>query len=215
MSHCLRVPAGLLGLAALALAAAGCVPDEEKYLKPVAAGTGAWEKRVQMPVLDAHFNLRSEDKRFRDDGVFEGNLAIHTQQLEGEFAPAAVAVTGKPEEGLVAEVQTPEGQRGVVIYARTTGDRTLDRGRRELLRAAAVIRLGMREGLEEYFRNADLRLQFKTISDRQLAKVAEAYALTKLGCTPERVEDMETTEALHMITDRGYTPSRGKPGGGE
>jgi hypothetical protein len=197
------------------LAAAGCREDEEKFLKPMALGTGEWERAVFLPVLDARFNLRAEKRVFRDDGLYQGNLTLHTAELEREFAPAAVTVHGKVKEGLVAEVETRDGSRGLVTYVRSVGDPILDKGRRELLRAEAVLRLGMRQGLEDYFRAAGVRLQLRGVTDRQLAKLVEAQALRRLGCPIEKIEDPETRTAAQMLLDRGYSPPGEAPEGPE
>jgi hypothetical protein len=193
---------GTLALAAAAvLPAAGC--SARGRLKPVTVGTGTWERSVNLPLLRARFNIRTANKFYRDDGIFDGDLSIHTQELERDLDPGSLSPVGQPAEGLVTEGRRRDGASCTVIYGATTGDRVLDRGRREMLRAAAVIRLGMREGLEDYFRQVGVKVQFKPLSDRMLAKLVEAYALAKLNFPYVRITDPETQQMAQLLVGLG------------
>jgi hypothetical protein len=189
-------------LAAAALCAASC-QNQNNYLKPVVSGSGTWQKTVRLVVLDADFNIRSPKKLFRDDGLYDGNLSIHTQEIGHLFTADSTNTSGKASEGLLTEGTRPDGNRCVLVYGLSTGDRTLDRARREMLCATAIIRMGMREGLEQYFRKVGVKVQFKMMTDRGLAKLVEAYALDKMHFPLERIKDLETRQMSQLLINQG------------
>ncbi len=198
--------------AALALASVSC-GRPKNYVKQVSSGTGASSRTIVLPVIGAQFNIKSPKKLFRDDGLFEGDLSIHTQELERDFTADSIRTNGKGIEGLLTEGTRPDGTRLFVVYGLTTEDRLLDRARREMLRAKAVIALGMRDGLEQFFRQVGVKLQFKMVSDRAITKLVEAYALTRVNCPLDRVRDMETRQMAQLLLNQGIGKDTGRPVG--
>jgi hypothetical protein len=194
------------------IATSACGPRND-YLKTVVGGTGVYSKTVVLDVVGAQFNIKSPKKLFRDDGLYEGNLSIHTQELEPEFTADSINTSGKDIEGLVTEGTRPDGTTCLVIYGLTTGDRLLDQARREMLRADAVIKLGMRDGLEQFFRHAGVKIQFKMVSDRGLTKLVEAYALTRINCPLDRVRDLETRQMAQLLLNQGIGKDSSRPVG--
>jgi hypothetical protein len=195
-------------LVLLLTTACGC---GKQRLTPVVAGTGAWEKTVRFEVLRARFNIKSPDSFFRDDGLYSGDISIHTQELETELAPRSIDTIGKAIEGLVTTGKRRDGKKVTVIYGRAAGGDKLNRARHESLRAAAAIELGMREGLEQYFASVDIKLQFKTLSDRALIKLVEAYALAKLDVPFNGIKDPETREMAQLLLERGVGRTGRRP----
>jgi hypothetical protein len=195
----------------LALAAGQPACRREASLRPVVPGTGTWGRTVVLPLLGARFNLRAPRKLFRDDGLFQGDLSIHTQEIEREFTADSIKTSGKASEGLLTEGARPDGTRCFAVYGLSTGDRQLDRARREMLRARAVVALGMREGLERYFRQAGVKVQFRTVSDRGLTKLVEAYALTRANYPLDQVRDLETRQMAQLLLDQGIGRDTSRP----
>jgi len=195
---------------ALALVAVSCGRDRQ-YLKQVSTGTDAETRTVFLPIIGAKFNIRSSKKLFRDDGLYQGDLSIRTQELEREFTADSVRTDGRGSEGLLTEGTRPDGTSLFVVYGLTTSDRQLDRARREMLRAKAVIALGMRDGLEQFFRREGVKLQFKMVSDRAVTKLVEAYALTRIHCPLDRVRDMETRQMAQLLLNQGIGKDTGRP----
>lgn len=190
-------------VAAAVLLAAGC-RDKKNTLRPVGEPpSDQWTQMVIMPTLNARFRLHSKNKFYRDDGIYEGNLNIHTRKLRTEFIGGTVTVTGKPAKGMVADCSRADGTRCVAVYGLSTGNPVRDRARREGLRVAAVIKLGMREQLERHFRQLGFNLQFATLSDRDLVTLAEAYSLDSQGFPKENIEDFELRRASEMLMLRG------------
>ncbi len=186
-----------LVVVAAALAAAGC---GQPILKPVGdAGTAAWGKVITMPVLKARFKLTSGKKLFRDDGLYLGDLSIHTHEMEREFPGRKVTTFGRGAEGLATAVTRADGVRCLAIYGLSTGNAARDGGRREGLRAAAVIKLGMRRELETHLAKLGIRLQFRTMTDEDLANLVEVYSLAKLGYQMDRVINVDKRKFIPML----------------
>jgi hypothetical protein len=183
------------------LTGTACRRKEE--LRPVVPGTGSWEKTINIDPLKAKFTVRSPQKQFRDDGLWRGNLALHTGVLEAEFAPAPVRVIGAPSEGFLAEAVDRSGNTCLVVWGLSQGNQAMDSARRAMLQATAVVRLGMRDGLEQYFRQAGVNLQFRTMNDRELVKLVEAYSLHLMGCPVDRVTDLETRQMAELLAGQG------------
>ncbi len=202
----------LLPMLLTAITTSACGP-RGNYLKTVVSGTGTYSKTVVLDAIGARFNIKSPKKLFRDDGLFEGDLGIHTQELEPEFTIDSLKTSGKETEGLITEGTRPDGTTCLVIYGLTTGDRLLDRARREMLRADAVIKLGMRDGLEQFFRQAGVKVQFKMVSDRGLTKLVEAYALTRINCPLDRAKDLETRQMAQLLLNQGIGKDSNRPVG--
>ncbi|MHC4916152.1 MAG: hypothetical protein ACYTGB_11750, partial [Planctomycetota bacterium] len=57
----------------------------------------------------------------------------------------------------------------------------------------------------------DLKLQFKTINDRALVKLVEAYALAKLDYPFDRVTDPETRQMAQLLLERGIGRTGRRP----
>lgn len=199
-----------LALLAAVLAAAGC-GKKDNYLKQVGDPPAlVWDQTLRLPVLMARFKLVSQ---VRDEGMYEGNLKLRTGELEREFAPRKVTVTGEAREGLVAEVESQGGGKRLVVYTLSTGEHIRDRARHEAMLAAAVLRLGMRRELEAHFRQLGLKVQLRGFPDAQMVTLVEVYVLAKLGFPLYRLRDIEKKHMAqflvqHGIGDPGYKPKR-------
>ncbi len=197
-------------LAAAALAFAGC--KRKPFLKPVGdAGTAGWGDTITMPVLKARFKLTSGKKLFRDDGLYEGTLAIHTKVIEQEFPGQTSSTSGRPTEGLVTEITRTDGVRCLAIYGLATGKAARDGGRREGLRARAVLKLGMRKELEAHLRRLGISMQFQTIKDDDLANMVEIYSLSKLGFPLDQITNIDKRKFIPVLQACGAIKEQDRP----
>ena len=197
-------------LAAAVLACAGC--RKKPFLKPVGdAGTAGWSNVITMPVLKARFKLTSGKKLFRDDGMYEGTLAIHTKAIEAEFPGQTPSTSGRLTEGLLTEVTRTDGVRCLAIYGLATGNSAHDGGRREGLRARAVLKLGMRRELEAHLRRLGINMQFQPLSDEDIANLVEIYSLSKLGFPLGEITNLDKRKFIPVLQACGVIKEQVKP----
>ena len=162
-----------------------------------------WADTIDFPALGLRVQLEKGRALFRDDGLFRGDLSLHTRDLQAEPGLAGLAGAGKLSEGLVAVGTGPDGVRRAVVYALATDHPADDEARREGLRAAAAIRLGCRADLERFFLSQGIRLPMRTTSDGVLAAMVEVYALVRAGRPIQWLDGADRQQAAAMLMARG------------
>lgn len=187
---------------AVFVALSGC--RDKSALKPVGEPAArVWSETIDLPVLKLHIALTRGKELFRDDGLFRGNLSLHSKELAAEPEARGLTTAGRPEEGLMASGTGADGIRRAVVWGAATGDPAGDRARRESLRAAAAIRLGHRAEIENLFESRGLRTQMRTVSDDVLVAMVELYALHLQGSSYPWSKAPERQQATQVLMAMG------------
>jgi hypothetical protein len=180
----------------------GC--RDKSALQPVGEPAArVWSETIDLPVMKLRIALAKGRELVRDDGLFRGDLALHSKQLAAEPEGRGLTTVGRPEEGLMASGTGADGIRRVVVWAATTGDPAGDRARREGLRAAAAIRLGHRAEIEAAFESRGLRTQMRTVSNDVLVALVELYALHLQGSSYHWPKGPEREQAAQILMALG------------
>ena len=190
----------LAGAALLGLCGCWGKPKLRPVGEPAAR---VWTETIELPVLKARVALTPGKELFRDDGLFRGDLALHSRELAAEPEASGLTVAGRPTEGLMASGTGADGVRRVAVWAGVTGDPAGDRARREALRAAAAIRLGHRAEIEGLFESRGLRIQMRTVSNDVLVALVELYALHLQGNSYQWQKGPERTQAAQILMGLG------------